>query len=87
MYLQGKDYKASKSDKKALSPEKKTSLKAKIESFCPKDKKKSYEEIIAHIRKDAKKFYTNDELIAVIDSLKKSDDYKLPEPKLEELKK
>jgi len=87
MYLIGKDYKASKDGRKALSTQKKTSLKAKVKTFCPKDKKRSYEEIIDHIRKDAKEYYTNDELVKVIEAVKKEDDYKLPEPKLEKLKK
>jgi len=87
MYLIGKDYKASSEDKEALSTQKKTSLKAKVKTLCPKDKKMSYEELIASIRKDATEYYTNDELVSVIEDVKKEDDYKLPEIKLEDIKK
>ena len=85
-YLQGKDYVASKKSKKEVTAQKKTSLKSTIKTFCPKDKKKSYEEIIAKIRKDETDHYTNDELVEIIEQLKKKDaDYKLPEPVVEEL--
>lgn len=86
-YLQGKDYKAPTVSKKDLTSAKKTSLKTLIKTACPKDKKKSYEDIIAHVRKNDSGYYTNDELVEVIDSLKKEADYTVPAIEMEELTK
>lgn len=85
-FLIGKDYVAPIVSKKDLTSAKKTSLKTLIKTACPKDKKKSYEDVIAYVRKNDAGYYTNDEIVALIDDLKKKDaDYKLPEPVVEDI--
>jgi len=82
-YLVGKDYVAPEATKKEISSQKKTAINGKIKELCPKDGKKSYEEIVKHIQAEyvaIDEHYTSGEIVAMIKDLKDKDkDYELPE--------